>query len=126
MLADNTAHLAAAAQRRSEATLDRAEAAVAAAEAAGTPTTLTALARTAGVSRAWLYTQPELLDRIRPLTTDRLSRSAAAVPVSQRSTDASLRTRLTLAQRRNRDLMLENQQLRTDLQNALGQLRRSR
>lgn len=126
MLADNTAHLIAAAHRRSEATMKRAGAAITAAEQAGVATTLTALARTAGVSRAWLYTQPGLLDRIRPLTTARPGRPSATVPASQRSTDASLRTRLDLALRRNRELARENQQLKVDLQNALGQVRSRR
>lgn len=126
MLADNTAHLIAAAHRRSEATMNRAQAAINAAEQAGVATTLTVLARTAGVSRAWLYTQPELLDRIRPLTTARPGKPSSTVPASQRSTDASLRTRLELALRRNRELAQENEQLRIDLQNALGQVRSGR
>lgn len=126
MLADNTAHLTAAAHRRSEATMRRARAAITAAEQAGVATTLTELARTAGVSRAWLYTQPELLGRIRPLTTARPGRPSATAPASQRSTDASLRTRLELALRQNRKLAQENEQLRIDLQNALGQVRSGR
>lgn len=122
MRSDNSGHLARAARERSEATRTRALAAIAAAEQSGAPVTLTGLARTAGVSRAWFYAQPGLRARLQPLLTSGAA-AGAPVPDSQRASDASLRSRLTLALRRNQELTKENAELRTDLANALSRLR---
>ena len=60
MRADNSAHLIAAAQRRSAATRRRAAAALRRLDAAGRPLSFDAFAREAQVSRSWLYAQPDL------------------------------------------------------------------
>ena len=122
MRADNSGHLVNSARNRSDATMTRALAAVEAAERTGAPVTLSGLARTAGVSRAWIYAQPGLRARLRPLLASRPP-VGAQIPDTQRSTDASLRSRLELALRRNRDLARENAQLRQDLENALARIR---
>lgn len=124
MRADNTAHLAAAAKNRSAVTMTRALAAIECAERAGVPVTLTRLARTAGVSRAWIYAQPGLRARLQPLLAAHPPQDIP-IPVGQRATDPSLRNRLELALRRNRDLVRENTQLRIDLENALAKIRSS-
>lgn len=64
MRADNSAHLAAAARRRSEQTRARAEQALRELTDSGEPVTVSAVAARARVSRAWLYTQPELRRQI--------------------------------------------------------------
>jgi hypothetical protein len=64
MLADNSAHLRAAARTKHEGTRRRALAALAKLEADGTRVTVTALAKAAGVARSWIYTQPDLTERI--------------------------------------------------------------
>ena len=124
MRADNTAHLVSAARNRSDATMTRALAAVESAERTGAPVTLSGIARTAGVSRAWIYAQPGLRARLQPLLTSRPA-VGPSVPDPQRATDASLRNRLGLALRRNRDLACENIRLRRDLENALTRIRSS-
>jgi len=60
MRADNTAHIVAASRRRTEQTHHQAAAALRRLDTNGTPVTFEALAREAGVSRSWLYAQPDL------------------------------------------------------------------
>jgi hypothetical protein len=56
-----------AASARHERTVARAEQALRELDAAGTPVSFQAVAQRAGVSRQWLYTQPELRARIEAL-----------------------------------------------------------
>jgi hypothetical protein len=81
-------------------------------------------AQAAGVSRSWLYTQPDISGQIRRLRekTDSAG-SAGAIPAGQRATDASLRARLTAALDRNKQLADENARLRRQLARALGDQR---
>jgi hypothetical protein len=117
MLADNSSHLRAAARSKHEATRRRALAALAKLEAEGTPASVTALAKAAGVARSWIYTQPDLMERIA---------AAPGRPVNSaptRATDESWQRRLELAHQRIRDLTEENKELRTQLALAHGQRR---
>ena len=115
-----------AAARRHELTRAKAIQALRELDRAGAPVTFAGVASAAGVSRSWLYTQPDISDQIRRLRkgTDGAGRSGA-IPAGQRATDASLRTRLTAALDRNRQLADENARLRRQLAHALGAARRS-
>src|SRR6476646_7046886 len=106
MPADNSRHLRAAAQRRAEQTRRRAVAALRRMDAVGAPVTLDGLAREAGVSRSWLYTQHDLrLDIERRRSRYRPASAQAAVPPErQRASDASLLRRLEAATERIRRL----------------------
>jgi hypothetical protein len=117
MLADNSSHLRAAARSKHEATRSRALAALAKLEAEDTPVTVTALAKAAGVARSWIYTQPDLMDRIAAAP----ERPVNSAPT--RTTDESWQRRLELAHQRIKDLTEENKQLRTQLALAHGQRR---
>jgi hypothetical protein len=117
MLADNSAHLRAAARSKHEATRSRALAALAKLEAEDTPVTVTVLAKAAGVARSWIYTQPDLMDRIAAAP----ERPVNSAPT--RTTDESWQRRLELAHQRIKDLTEENKQLRTQLALAHGQRR---
>jgi hypothetical protein len=117
MLADNSSHLRAAARSKHEATRQRALAALAKLEGDGTQVTVTALAKTAGVARSWIYTQPDLMGRI-AATPERPTK-----PLLTRTTDESWQRRLELAHQRIKDLTEENKQLRTQLALAHGQRR---
>ncbi len=122
MLADHAHHLAEHARQRHERTLQRAsEALIALAEGSG-PVSIAALATRAGVSRSWIYTQPELRDRIEQLqqSSSRVGRRAGG---AHRASDESLRRRLDLAHQRITQLRNENQELREALAHAHGQLR---
>ena len=68
MLADNSSYLRAAARSKREATRRRAFTALAKLEADGTRVTVTALAKAARVARSWIYTQPDLMERIAAAT----------------------------------------------------------
>lgn len=116
--------LSEAAARRHELTRARAIQALRELDRAGTPVTFSGVGRAAGVSRSWLYTQPDIASQIRRLRqkTDDAG-SAGAVPAGQRPTDASLRARLTAALGRNKQLADENARLRRQLARALGDQR---
>jgi len=123
MRADNTAHLITAASRRHELARSKAIRAVRELDAAGATVTFESVARAAGVSRSWLYTQPDIRDEVLRLRD--LSRRApgTSVPAHHRSSDASLLRRLEAATARNRELAQDNQRLRHQLAQVLGELR---
>lgn len=124
MPADNTHHIVAAAQRRAAQTRIRALAALRKMDQQGHPINYQALAQEAGVSRSWLYSQADIRAAItahRQLIT--IPTRAATVPAGQRPTDASLKTRLDIAEHRIRTLNSENQQLRQALAHALADTR---
>lgn len=121
MRADNSAHLAAAARRRSEQTRARAEQALRELTDSGEPVTVSAVAARARVSRAWLYTQPELRQQIdaQPGAASAARPATSVAPAS----DASLRQRLSLAHQRIRELIDDNTELRQQIAQLHGQLR---
>jgi hypothetical protein len=121
---DNSHYLLAAAQRRRADTLERARKALQELGETGQRRTVMQIAAHAGVSRSWLYAQPQLRDQLRRLT---VSETAASAPArTQRGSDASLRQRLTLAHERIRELDNENRQLRNQIAHLHGQLRANR
>jgi hypothetical protein len=118
--------LAIAAARRHELTRARAIHALREIDRAGTPVTFAAVAAAAGISRSWLYTQPDLASHIQQLRA-RTSRAAATtIPAAQRSGEASLRARLSVTLQRNQALADENARLRRQLARALGDQRATR
>ena len=116
--------LSEAAARRHELTRARAVQALRELDRAGVPVTFAGVAQAAGISRSWLYTQPDISSHIRRLRdkTD----GAGAIPAGQRTTEASLRARLTTALDRNKHLADENTRLRRHLARALGDQRSAR
>ena len=115
----------AAAQRRRADTLERARRALHELGETGQRHTVTQIAAHAGISRSWLYAQPELRDQLRRLTTTARHGQSATHPTA-RASDASLRQRLTLAHERIRELDNENRQLRNQIAHLHGQLRANR
>lgn len=127
MRADNSGHLAAAARERAEQTRARALRALRRLEDTGHPVTFEAVAREAGVSRSWLYSQPDIQAEIHELRArSRSSREAALTPQRQRATDASLLRRLEAATQRMRQLEEDNRELRQALAEALDATRARR
>ena len=113
MHSDNSQHLVDAARRRRADTFERARRVM---RELGEPRqrhTVTQIAAHGGVSRSWLYAQPELRDQIRRLTTAPANSNAPAEHI-ERGSDASLRQRLTLAHER----------IRNQIAHLHGQLRR--
>jgi len=123
MRPDNTAPLISAARSRHELTRSKAIRALRELDHAGTPITFEAVARTGGVSRSWLYGQPDLRAEIQRLREATRRAPALPVPARQRASDASLLSRLEAAVEKNRKLSEENQRLRRQLAHALGEQR---
>jgi len=116
--------LSEAAARRHELTRSRAVQALRELDRAGTPVTFAGVAHAAGVSRSWLYTQPDISGQIRRLRQKTNGAGAAgAITAGPRSTDASLRARLAAALDRNKQLAEENTRLHRQLARALGDQR---
>jgi NifB/MoaA-like Fe-S oxidoreductase len=125
MRRDNSHHLVAAAQRRRADTLERARQALQELDETGQRRTIMQIATHAGVSRSWLYAQPELRDQLRRLTA--ISETVESTPARiEPGSDASLRQRLTLAHERIRELDDETRQLRSQIALLHGQLRANR
>lgn len=123
--ADNSHHLAAATARRSAEARRRAENALLALRSSGQPVSVSKLAKDAGVSRSWLYTQPDLIAGLRQLA------GQAPTPRSAPASERSLRVRLAAAQARNEQLQRranalteQNNQQRQQLERAYAELRR--
>ena len=120
MRPDNTAPIIAAARRRHELTRAKAIRALRELSHAATPVTFEAVARQAGVSRSWLYAQPDIRAQIQQLRDTTAKAPARPVPARQRASDASLLARLETALARNRELASENQRLRQQLAHRPG------
>jgi hypothetical protein len=121
MPAEHAHHLAEHARQRHARTLQRARDTLTALAEGSEPVTIAMLATRAGVSRSWIYTQPELRERIQQLQqTTPAGRGRNGV---HRASDESLHRRLDLAHQRITQLRTENQQLREALARAHGQLR---
>ncbi len=123
---DSRTPLAEAAARRHELTRSRAIQALRELDRTDGTVTFASVAAAAGISRSWLYTQPDIRDQIRQLRVISIKPAAAAVPASQRASEASLRARLAAALQRNHALTEENSRLRRQLAHALGDQRTSR
>lgn len=127
MRADNTRPLIAAARDRAEQTRSRALRALRRLDQAGTAITFEAVAREAGVSRSWLYSQADLRDQIQALRArHQPTPSTPRTPQRQAASDASLLRRLEAATARTRQLEEDNHQLREALAEALGATRTAR
>jgi small-conductance mechanosensitive channel len=126
MRADNSRHLVVAAQQRAEHTRTRALRALRRLDGTGTAVTFEAVAREAGISRSWLYSQADLRAEIQALRTRTRSPSSPPTPQRQAATDASLLRRLQAATERLRQLEEDNRQLREALAEALGTARTAR
>jgi hypothetical protein len=125
MTGDHHTALAAAAARRHDDALGRANRAVRDLDRAGTAINFQTVARAAGVSRQWLYRQPDLRREIEQLR--RTGRDTApGVPTAQRATEASLRQRVRSLLDENHRLRGETAQLRAELAIAYGQQRHAR
>jgi uncharacterized protein DUF6262 len=124
MRPDTTAPIIAAARKRHELTRAKTIQALRELDRTGTPVTFQAVADAAGVSRSWLYSQPDIRAEIQRLRDATRRASTPAIPASQRTSDASALARLDAALKRNRELSQENQRLRRQLAQALGEQRR--
>ncbi|KRE29588.1 DUF6262 family protein [Agromyces sp. Soil535] len=122
MRADNRQHVLEAAARRGEQARARVIAVINQANQDGQCLSITQLARAASVSRAYIYSQRDLITAARSLQQKNTGRPAGT-PTDQRASAASLLTRIEALTTRNKKLQDENRQLRRRLEIAYGQLR---
>lgn len=115
--------LAAAAARKSKRTLELARCALRDLEARGAAISFQAVARQAGISRQWLYGQPELRDEIQRLRAQSFQQGTERVPACERASEASLRQRVESLLEENQRLRHDNSELREELALAYGRQR---
>jgi small-conductance mechanosensitive channel len=123
MRADNSRHIIDAAHRRSQLTRAKAIQALRDLDAAGQPVTFHSVATHAGVSRSWLYNQPDLRAEIDRLRATHRRAPASPTPAHQRASNASLLRRLETANERLRQLREDNHRLREQIARLLGEQR---
>ncbi|MGW7524518.1 DUF6262 family protein [Streptomyces sp. NPDC054783] len=116
----NTAPLVAAARKRHELARAKAIQALRELDRTGAPVSFEGVVQRAGISRSWLYGQPDVRAGIERLRDVSRRSSSPQVPAAERSSDASLHARLEVALERNRQLAEENQRLRRQLAHTLG------
>lgn len=126
MRPDTTAAIVTAARRRRELTRAKAIRALRELDRAGTVVTFETVARAAAVSRSWLYTQPDIRTEIQRLREATRHTPTPPIPAAQRATTESLRQRLEATNERIRQLTDDNQRLRRQLAQALGDQRAAR
>jgi hypothetical protein len=123
MPADHTAIVAAARQRH-ELTRAKAIKTLHELDRTGVAITFQVVAATAGVSRSWLYAQPDIRAKIQQLRAATHTASTPPIPAAQRATPGSLRRQVEVARETLRLLREENARLRRQLEQALGDRRR--
>ncbi|MGW2512283.1 DUF6262 family protein [Streptomyces scopuliridis] len=84
MRADNSQHIVDAGRRRSGYTRAKAVQALRTLDAAGEPVTFETVAKQAGISRSWLYAQPDLRAEIERLRSAHRREPRSPVPARQR------------------------------------------
>ena len=115
------AHLAVAAQLKSESAVARARKGLRVLHDAGADITFAAVADHAGVSRQWLYKNKDLRAEIEKLRGRQVG--ARRVPAAQRASDASLRQRSALLGEENKRLRREVLELKDELARLHGERR---
>jgi hypothetical protein len=91
----------------------------------GQPITFRGVATAAGVSRSWLYRQPELRTAVERLRARQSASTGTQVPAAQRASDESRQRRLEALHDHNTRLRAENAQLREHVARLLGERRAS-
>lgn len=122
--ADNSRYVIDAANRRKDDARRRVLDVLKTAHETGSGASIAQIAGAAGVSRTYLYSQPDLLAAARRLQASNRGRPEG-VPTLQRATTASLLARIEVLTTRNGQLREENRRLRRRLETAYGQLRES-
>lgn len=120
--ADNRAALTAATRHRSDQARARAREAIRRLDRDGLPVTFAAIAAVADVSRSLLYRDPDLRDEIQRLRVHSPIGNSQP-PAAERSSEVSLRQRLSALLDDNRILRDENTQLRNQIAMLLGEQR---
>ena len=124
IVGDNTIHLLQAAAARHHNAMVNATNAIRELDRAGQPITFQAVAAAAGVSRSWLYRNPQMRAEIEELRASSAS-SSTGPPSRERATRDSLRHQLETLRLDVAELRRENKALREQLARQLGEERTS-
>lgn len=116
----NTSGLLAYAQRRKEEKQKAVEAAIDRLLRERQPINFNSIATKAGVTKAYLYSQPALRERIEALRQQAVGKKPGLPPKGK--TDASKEVLLLAKDRRIKDLEAENRRLKEELRIARGKL----
>ncbi len=116
----NTTGIKAAAQKKREAAFAKTEEAIKKLLKEKKPINFESVAQTAGVTRAWLYNQPELRSRIEALRSQQAQKKE--LPVEIKASDASKTALIAELRRQNKELRAKNQKLKRELELAYGQV----
>ncbi|MGC8509973.1 MAG: DUF6262 family protein [Acidimicrobiales bacterium] len=126
MRADNTNHLREAARRKHEECLKRVTAAIHEADRLHQRITVQGVAKSAGVSSSWIYTQPTVYEAVRSRRAEAGYRSPTRIPETGGASQVSQQKRIELLSSRLRDTTEDNQRLRRELAVVHAELRRMR
>lgn len=126
MRADNSRLIQEAAQRKHARCLESVTAAISEADRLGRPVTVLGIARTAGVSPSWIYTQRDVFAAIRARRDKAGRLESARAPIPQRAGSASQQKRIELLTARLKQATDDNERLRRELAAIHAELRRVR
>lgn len=115
-------HLAEVQAARSRDAFERAVRGIRSLEKSGRPVSFSAVAKEAGVGRAFLYNSVELRQEIEKLRTA-TGTTGSGVPAAERASNESLKTRLRASQEENQRLRAEVAELKEELALAHGEVR---
>lgn len=118
----NTTGLASSAASKKEATIKKTEAAISELLKASAVINFNTVAEKAGVSKAWLYREPAVADRIKRLRGQQASNQAKAHKESERASEASNHALVTTLKARVKELESENRELKKQLEVVYGKL----
>ena len=119
MHADNSHHLTEAARRRHDQAHQRVVRTLRAARTGDRPPSVSALAAAAGVSRSFIYSNPDLIQALHELGP----REPTRVDPRRQASHQSLLARVAALNEKNKTLRAENTDLRRRLEAAHGALR---
>lgn len=116
----NTSGIKAAAQKKRDAAFAKTEDAIKKLLKEKKAINFESVAGAASVTRAWLYKQPDLRARIETLREQQSPKKE--LPIEMRASDASKTALVAELRRQNKELRLENQKLKRELESAYGQV----
>jgi hypothetical protein len=110
------------AQKKAEATQQRAEEAIALLIKEQRPVNFKTVAETATISTAWLYGNEDLKQRIMHLRTQQRPKAQVKLPVREQASNASKEAVIAALRKRIKELEAENRDLKQQVEVAYGLL----
>jgi Family of unknown function (DUF6262) len=110
------------AQKKAEATQQRAEEAIAQLIKEQRPVNFKTVAETAAISTAWLYGNEDLKQRIMHLRTQQTPKTQMKLPVHEQASSASKDGVIAALRKRIKELEAENRELKQQVEVAYGLL----